>query len=621
MLGMEKQSLRFASDGDPSLLTLEVPSEYSRSGDAVACVAFPVLARRGGLTLAVPLSAFDPEKLVDELQRSEEGLVGPSKSFVTDLVVEDDSGNPVVSEHRCRFLVVDFDDSVLPLLSEFNAETDFDRTVPFDADVPGGVPVADGLAEEVRAWAGGLNVGRVVFYSAREETDAPGAKSPGAVPKKATPKKVTNAMLVEQISQLAAQVQAISAMQQASVPPPAKSVAAALDPGVGAGIAPKMPSVIGTLAGGDALMLPDPGLLGQASKAVGLPPRIRPAPKVPSFPARPLTLDPAPAEEVAVSGGGALSSDPVIERSGSTINCFDCPCCPSNFKSRSVARPPSDRRKWSSFFYQRRAEAREASVGIGKWSKPILCASYAADAQTAQPGTACANERRRPHCFWDFDVELSRKDRRIPSAARFGDHHVDFGTCGGQSDTERCPYGPRASCSPGVRFGTGGGRSGPVELSLFDLVVRRAPSAALPRTDLSHEPVGTPIRPPHSIELVCDSPVLSEGVGDPHKSESRSWCSQVEAGSQKCPSRCRRDSIAQTSPSVPEEAEGRSRSRVDALAGEDDTAALSPPSRHASNNTRIGGLHSLNEERSVKSPELCKPDDCSLLSYRSGVLC
>ena len=310
---MEKQSLRFANDGDPSLLTLEVPSEYSRSGDTVACVAFPVLARRGGLTLAVPLSAFDPEKLVDELQRSEEGLVGPSKSFVTDLVVEDDSGNPVVSEHRCRFLVVDFDDSVLPLLSEFNAETDLDRAVPFDADVPGGVPVADGLAEEVRAWAGGLNViGRVVFYSAREETDAPGAKSPSAVPKKATPKKVTNAMLVEQISQLAAQVQAISAMQQAGGPPPAKSVAAALDPGVGAGIAPKMPSVIGTLAGGDALMLQDPGLLGQASKAVGLPPRIRPAPKVPSFPARPSTLDPVPAEEVAAPGGGTLSPDPVM---------------------------------------------------------------------------------------------------------------------------------------------------------------------------------------------------------------------------------------------------------------------------------------------------------------------
>ena len=96
------------------------------------------------------------------------------------------------------------------------------------------------------------------------------------------------------------------------LPPPPKSVAAALDPGAGAGIAPKMPSVIGTLAGGDALMLPDPGLLGQASKAVGLPPRIRPAPKVPSFPARPTTLEPAPVEEGLGGGTAAQSSDPVM---------------------------------------------------------------------------------------------------------------------------------------------------------------------------------------------------------------------------------------------------------------------------------------------------------------------
>ncbi len=91
---MEKQSLRFASDGDPSLLILEVPSEFARSGETTACVAFPVLARRGGMTLAVPLSAFDPEKLVDELQREEEGLIGPSKSFVSEMVIEDDAGNP-----------------------------------------------------------------------------------------------------------------------------------------------------------------------------------------------------------------------------------------------------------------------------------------------------------------------------------------------------------------------------------------------------------------------------------------------------------------------------------------------------------------------------------------------
>ena len=104
----------------------------------------------------------------------------------------------MLSDRRCRFLVIDLDDTVLPMLAEFDWDNDPARVVPFDAEVPNGVPISDTLAEEVRSWAGGVNVGRVVFYSAREETDAPGAKSPA--PKKATaPKKVTNAALVEQI--------------------------------------------------------------------------------------------------------------------------------------------------------------------------------------------------------------------------------------------------------------------------------------------------------------------------------------------------------------------------------------------------------------------------------------
>ena len=134
MLGLEKQALRFASDGGPSLLVLEVPAEFARSGEVTTCVAFPVLPRRGGLTLAVPLSAFDPEKLVDELQREEEGLLGPSKSFVSELVVEDDTGHPTVSDVRCRFLVVDFDDSVLALLAEYDPESNPEHVVPSDAD-------------------------------------------------------------------------------------------------------------------------------------------------------------------------------------------------------------------------------------------------------------------------------------------------------------------------------------------------------------------------------------------------------------------------------------------------------------------------------------------------------
>ena len=309
---MEKQSLRFASDGDPSLLILEVPSEFARSGETTACVAFPILARRGGMTLAVPLSAFDPEKLVDELQREEEGLIGPSKSFVSEMVIEDDAGNPVLSEKRCRFLVIDFDDTVLPLLTEFDGDHNPETVVPFDSDVPGGVPVSDGLADEVRAWASSQNVGRVVFYSARDEPDVPGAKASGTSAKKATPKKVTNAMLVEQMSQLAAQVQALSSLQQNLVPPPTLSAAAASEPAAGSGIAPKMPSVIGSLGGGVVAVPQNLGLLGQASKAVGLPPRSRSVPKVPQFPAKPATVAPVILEEGKEMDPGVSSTDPMV---------------------------------------------------------------------------------------------------------------------------------------------------------------------------------------------------------------------------------------------------------------------------------------------------------------------
>ena len=90
------------------------------------------------------------------------------------------------------------------------------------------------------------------------------------------------------------------------------SAAVVSEPPAGGGIVPKMPSVIGSLGGGDVLAVPNPAVLGQASKAVGLPPRSRAAPKVPQFPARPSTMSQVPAEEPAVQVGGVQSTDPVM---------------------------------------------------------------------------------------------------------------------------------------------------------------------------------------------------------------------------------------------------------------------------------------------------------------------
>ena len=189
---MEKSGLIFASSGDPPLLVLQSES----SASAGTAKAKPPLRERIGT--AKHALASDPAaisagiKLVDELTTDGEGMLGPSRSFTADLLEEAEDGSIGPAGKTVRFLVVDFSDDVLALLSEYQTELDDGNYIPFDAENPGGMPKFDGLAEKVRVWATQENVGRVHFYSAREEPDmplvpksAPGAKRGGA-PKKMT---------------------------------------------------------------------------------------------------------------------------------------------------------------------------------------------------------------------------------------------------------------------------------------------------------------------------------------------------------------------------------------------------------------------------------------------------
>lgn len=150
---MEKSGLIFASSGDPPLLVLQVPAEIAAGSEASACFAVPILSRRGGLALAVPVDALDSDKLVDELTTDGEGMLGPSKSFTADLLEEAEDGTIGPAGKTVRFLVVDFSDDILAHLSEYQTELDVGNYMPFDAENPSGMPSFDGLAEKVRVWA------------------------------------------------------------------------------------------------------------------------------------------------------------------------------------------------------------------------------------------------------------------------------------------------------------------------------------------------------------------------------------------------------------------------------------------------------------------------------------
>jgi len=311
---MEKSGLIFASSGDPPLLVLQVPAEIAAGSGASACLAVPILSRRGGLALAVPAEALDSDKLVDELTTDGDGMLGPSKSFTADLLEEAEDGSIGPAGKTVRFLVVDFSDDVLALLSEYQADLDDGSYIPFDAEKPSGMPSFDGLAEKVRVWATQENVGRVHFYSAREEPDtpsvpksAPGAKRGGA------PRKLTNAMMAEQIAGLVAQVQAISSQQQAfqlameQAAPKTPTAPRAAGPTDGLNLFPKLPAVSDTIAGHPKFGTPSLAVVQHAAMMAGPPPRVRAAPKVPFVPNRLV------AEEEEENPVGAPSgSDPVL---------------------------------------------------------------------------------------------------------------------------------------------------------------------------------------------------------------------------------------------------------------------------------------------------------------------
>ena len=287
---MEKREVKFATGGEPGLLVLEVPSELAPDHVAHACLAIPLRQRSGGLLLAVPTHALDPDALVDEMSGIGDGILGPSKSLSADLLAEDDNGTVFETGKKVRFFVVDFTDDILAFLRECDAAMDPEAAlVPFDETFPLGLPRIEGLNEQVYAWVSSQEVGRAHFYSAREEPASPKADVPGAVvppAKKAGMKKPTNAMLAEQIEVLKAQIAAMSVQAAPQTPPPR-----GVDPAGGQdvlgpqrrGATAKVPAVSSTLAGGGALGTPLLANVQEAAKMVGPPPKVR---AVPPFPNR-----------------------------------------------------------------------------------------------------------------------------------------------------------------------------------------------------------------------------------------------------------------------------------------------------------------------------------------------
>ena len=216
--------MRFANSAAPNLLVFEVPDLNSVTGEKVLTYALPLIARQGGLLVALPVGVID-EDAFPHSPADEDQMVGPMKVLENiELYEEDETGTGAIQAVACGIscsvVICNFLDTVLQHMREYDPVADsLLEAVPYDETRPAALLLHSDLLPLALEWARSEVEGRVLFYSAREEPeqDVP----PVAAPNKAAPKRVTNSfnvVLAERVSSLAAQMQVLM-KQQASQSP------------------------------------------------------------------------------------------------------------------------------------------------------------------------------------------------------------------------------------------------------------------------------------------------------------------------------------------------------------------------------------------------------------------
>lgn len=385
---MEKQSLRWSTDGDPTLLVIEVPEAVAPFGLSSPSFGLPIMRRQGGLLVAVPLNAVDSGKLVDEMTSEGDGLLGPSKSFTTELTAEEEEGAVAYLGVPCRFMVIDFSDDILLVSREYSPEQDsIEMILPFHQDYPTALPNLAEIPEKIKEWVAGQNIGRAHFYSAREEQDTPTAKAP-ATKKAATPKRITDASMAEQLAALQVQVQALAAAQIPKVLPTPVAIPDA-QPGASGGKpigASKMPALSSAFLGGP------PSLMVPSVKKAGWPPSedyggcskgCQPS------------SDTSGGRAKDLAGRGSHHRRSTFTGAGSTRICIDGISGPHSSWRRRSWRPVDISHFFSKHFYKRRATKRAIAERTSQWQQQLLPSAASATTSAVAPQPALAGRRRR----------------------------------------------------------------------------------------------------------------------------------------------------------------------------------------------------------------------------------
>lgn len=184
---MDKSLVKFAKDGDPSLMVWRVPASLLEEdrGD-VQVFVLPLMSRPGGFLVAMPDQVLSSEVLLDSMLQGESGIVGPSREFNAPMMAEEEIGSGVVDiEATATFLVVDLSENSLAQMREYDIVTDStEAIIPFLETEPNALPKVNGILPQVVDWIETVALERFNFYSTREEQEEVPMRPPKTVPKK-----------------------------------------------------------------------------------------------------------------------------------------------------------------------------------------------------------------------------------------------------------------------------------------------------------------------------------------------------------------------------------------------------------------------------------------------------
>ena len=159
-------SLKTVDKGPMYLYVLDVPTEEPSPSGFQRAVVIPVLKRRHGVLLAMPVNFLLPAVLEAGALATGEEMIGPSYRVAVPAMVEEADGTEMDSGLEADVLLVDCDMSILVFMRELDPVTDSSDILFFLADSIDHLPQSQPLLAAGFEWLQVAQDARVQFYSA-----------------------------------------------------------------------------------------------------------------------------------------------------------------------------------------------------------------------------------------------------------------------------------------------------------------------------------------------------------------------------------------------------------------------------------------------------------------------